>query len=407
MSRLLLLAPISVESQDVIAAAARLGHEVRTVSHRGSPPHDLPPEVVEDLVVDFSDVEAASRITEHAVTRRIDGILTTREFLTPLVARVCADLSLRGNDVTLADGARNKIAMAEQFARFEVSAPRTFVVDREAAVDDLVCVGQLSFPVVVKPAENAGSMGVSVVESSAGLPVAFQRVWNQESAYDLVFDDHVVVQEYVEGDEFSVESVTRNGWTQHICVTRKVTTGRDFRVEIGHSVQARLDGAIRARILTEVDQAIRAVGIRDSVSHTEVKVRPDGGCTVIEIAARMGGGRIGVLVDLALGVSIPELAVSAALGDPVDVVPTRNACAAVRLLLPPAEARLVGLENLPSIDGEVPVVSITRPIGTKVRGPRSNKGRIGHFIVLGTDEPKVNTRADHLLNRIEITVEPT
>ena len=144
MSRLLLLAPISVDSQDVIAAAARLGHEVRTVSHRGSPPHDLLPEVVEDLVVDFSDVEAASRITEHAVTRRIDGILTTREFLTPLVARVCADLSLRGNDVTLADGARNKIAMAEQFARFEVSAPRTFVVDREAAVDDLVCV--VSYP---------------------------------------------------------------------------------------------------------------------------------------------------------------------------------------------------------------------------------------------------------------------
>ncbi|OXM72797.1 MULTISPECIES: ATP-grasp domain-containing protein [Amycolatopsis] len=401
--RLAVLAPISVDSQEVIAVAAASDHCVFTVSHRASA-HVLPSVVEDDLVVDFSAPDVEDQIKEFAWRRGITGILTARDFLTPLVARLCTDLGLPSNDVDLAAGARSKIAMAEQFARFRVAAPQTFVVDREAEIVDLVQSGQLNLPMVVKPAENAGSVGVTVVGSLDELPAAVDRVRNQDGAYDLTLDQRIVVQEYIEGNEFSVESVTADGHTRHICVTRKATTSCGFRIEIGHSVPAHLDEPLRKGILAATDRAIQAVGIRNSVSHTEVKVRPDGQCVVVEIAARMGGGRISVLIERALGVSIPRLAITAALGNPADATPPRKGCAVVRHLLSPAEGVLVALRNLPEIDDEVPVVSISKKPGDRVRCPQSNKARIGHFVVIGTDETATCERADALLDAIEIAV---
>lgn len=403
--RLLVLDPVSADSEDVIAVAVELGHEVFVVSHVGKP-GKVPSGVAENLVVDLSDDErATAQVLTWASARRIDGVTTAREFLTPLVARLCAGLQVPGNDVKLAAAARNKIAMAERFTQCGVHTPETFVCASNSDAIALVRTGRISFPIVVKPAENAGSMAVSVVASEDDLADAFDRVRSQETVYGRTLDPRVVVQEYVEGAEFSVESVTQDGKSQHVAVVRKTTTGGEFRAEVGHSVPARLDRPTRDRVFAQVTTAVGAVGIRNGVSHTEVKVRPDGTCVVIETAARIGGGRIGLLVDLALGVNLHEACVNVAVGHPVTVTPRRHDHAAVRLLLTPFAGRLTDVRNLPAVGEEVPHVALNRPIGSAVTGPRSNWGRVGQFIVVGSDESDVNRRADELLSRIEISVE--
>lgn len=153
---------------------------------------------------------------------------------------------------------------------------------------------------MIKPVSGAGSAGVTVVTSPAEAASAAETARMARGRYG---DDAagILVQAYAAGDEYSVESVTQNAHTTHLAVTRKTVTDGARRVETGHSLPVRLPPATETALHREVAAAIRAVGIRHGASHTEVVIDPDGRCTVIEIAARLGAGHISVLLQHALG----------------------------------------------------------------------------------------------------------
>ncbi|WP_435177050.1 ATP-grasp domain-containing protein [Actinacidiphila sp. bgisy145] len=267
---------------------------------------------------------------------------------------------------------------------------------------------RLALPVVVKPAANAGSNGVSVVSDPLRLPevyAAARRQGGETAPLGIALDDRVLVQEYVAGQEYSIESVTQDGHSRHLAITRKITTPGAHRVEIGHSLPTHLAPELEDRVLAEATRTLAALGITDSVSHTEVIVTPDGDCKVIEAAARIGTGRIGVLVELALGVSMPRASVDLALGRPVDVEPRHSGHAVSRLVVSPAPGVLKELRNLPEPGGEVHLVQVTRSLGSAVTGPQSNKGRVGHLVVHGRDDAAVNAQADALLARVAVVVD--
>ncbi|MEU5480094.1 ATP-grasp domain-containing protein [Streptomyces mirabilis] len=80
--------------------------------------------------------------------------------------------------------------------------------------------GAVGFPCVVKPADGAGSVGVTVVTGPEGLEQAWQAARAARVMYGLPRDERVPVQEYVGGSEFSVQSVTHHGVSTHLCITR-------------------------------------------------------------------------------------------------------------------------------------------------------------------------------------------
>lgn len=80
--------------------------------------------------------------------------------------------------------------------------------------------GAVGFPCVVKPADGAGSVGVTVVTGHEGLEQAWQVARAARVMYGLPRDERVPVQEYVGGSEFSVQSVTQHGVSTHLCITR-------------------------------------------------------------------------------------------------------------------------------------------------------------------------------------------
>lgn len=405
-SRLMVLDARGPASADLIAAARRNGHEVLAVWPEGAKERGDVPAGVEDHVVDFSSEGVLADLAALATRTSVEGVVTTDEYLTPLVARLCEELSLPGNDTALCEAARDKALMANRFGRCGVAVPTTFVFTEVDEVRDHLIDGSFSFPLVVKPATGAGSKGVTVVRSVEQLSAAVDRVRAQRQPFSLEPDRRLVVQEYVEGKEFSVESVTQHGETTHVCITRKITTGGSFRAEVGHSVPAQLDDRATARVLAETARAIAAVGIRNTLSHSEVILRPNGECKVIEIAARIGAGQIGELVRLALGVDLPEASVSVALGIPVLVHRTNEQSACVRMLTSPRCGRLRAVRNMPLSGGDISAATLTKKIGATVAGPEDNGGRLGYLIVTGPDERTANGRADEVLRDIEIIVEP-
>lgn len=408
--RVLLLEAAGPESGAIARTAAASGYQVHAVTDPATHSaygDDLRRLLSGCLLADLSRPDRALEdIVGYAHRIGADAVLTANEYLTPLLAQACAELDLPGNDPARAIMARDKAAMSEAFALHGLTAPRTRVLGNEDELRLLHAAGEISLPFVIKPADGAGSTGVTVLtdpDRAADARRAAAR--SPRGMYGLPPDPRVLVQDYVEGTEYSVESITQHGTTTHLCATRKTVTQGTHRVEVGHSLPAALPPGTERAVQQEVERAITAVGIRNGASHTEVIVGRDGRCTVIEIGARLGSGHIGVLLRHALGIDPWTALLDTALGRPAHLAPARRAYASVRFLTSPRTGRLVAVTGLPNEGPRVPAVHLRTAVGQTVGPAQTNRGRLGHFIVTGPDPAAVERQAEQILAQITVVVD--
>ncbi|MFF7098359.1 acetyl-CoA carboxylase biotin carboxylase subunit family protein, partial [Streptomyces rubradiris] len=246
--------------------------------------------------------------------------------------------------------------MACVLAGAGVRIPYTRLARGDAELHDTPHDRQVAFPCVIKPAAGAGSAGVTVVTGLAGAAPAAGAARSAHPTDGGEGHAGIVVQAYAADTEYSVESVTQDGATTHLAITRKATTSGPCRVETGHSLPVCLPPATEAAVYREVSTAIRAVGIRNGASHPEVVIDPAGRCTVFEIAARIGAGHIGILLQHALGIDVFAALLDVALGRPAALTPTARGHATVRFITSPHAGRLTSLSRLPEQGPGVPFV---------------------------------------------------
>ncbi|WP_372350811.1 ATP-grasp domain-containing protein [Streptomyces sp. KL116D] len=399
----LLLDAAGPESAALARAAAARGHQVHaaTAAERPAPAPNLAGRVVTDFARPDRAVED---ITAYARRRGVEAVLTANEYLTETAALVCAELGLPGNDPHLAHAARDKAAMASVLTAAGVHVPCTRLVHDDAELHDALTDPVVGSPCVIKPIGGAGSAGVTVVTSPAQAAAAADTAREARSRYDRGATG-VLVQAYAAGAEYSVESVTQEGVTTHLAVTRKAVTGGVRRVETGHSLPARVPPATETALHRQVGAAIRAVGIRHGASHTEVVIAPDGRCTVLEIAARLGAGHIGILLQHALGIDIFAALVDVALGRPAALAPTAHGHATVRFVTAPCAGRLTSVAGFPKPGPGVPFVRWRAAIGSPVKAAGVNADRLGAFVVTGPDAAEVEQRAELLARQIHVRVD--
>ncbi|MEU9397911.1 ATP-grasp domain-containing protein [Streptomyces sp. NPDC048324] len=402
----LLLDAAGPESAALARAAADRGHPVHAATTAARPAPG--PGLAGQVVTDFTRPEkAVEDITAYARRRGVGAVLTANEYLTELAALVCAELGLPGNDPHLAHAARDKAAMASVLTAAGVRLPYTRLVHDDTELHNALADAAVGFPCVIKPVSGAGSAGVTVVTSAAQAAEAACTARAARGPYDGEGNGDILVQAYAAGDEYSVESVTQDAVTTHLAVTRKVVTGGARRVETGHSLPVRLPAAVEAAVYREVDEAIRAIGIRHGASHTEVIVDAAGRCTVIEIAARLGAGHIGLLLQNALGIDVFTALLDVALGRPAALTPTAHGHATVRFITAPHAGRLTSLTGFPKRGPGVPFVRWRAAIGGPVNAAGANADRLGCFIVTGPDAAEVEQRADALVRQIRVQVDLT
>ncbi|WP_434598260.1 ATP-grasp domain-containing protein [Streptomyces sp. A5-4] len=406
----LLLDAAGPEAGALAGAAAARGHQVHAATtaaaYAGYGP-ELKGLLAGRAVTDFTRPDRAlDEIASYARRCGVGAVLTVNEYLTELAARLCAELGLPGNDPGRARAARDKAAMAEAFAAAGVRAPHSVLAGDEAGLRAALADPRVGFPCVVKPLSAAGSAGVTVVTGPAGAAAAADAAREVIGMYASGGDPRVLVQAYAAGTEYSIESLTQDGTTTHLAVTRKQVTGGPKRVETGHSLPIRLPPAIEAAVYREVEAAIDAAGIRNGASHTEVIVGGDGRCAVIEIGARLAAGQIGVLIQHALGIDVWAALLDVALARPAALAPTARGYATVRFVTSPHAGRLTSVCGFPKTGLGVPFVRWRAAIGGTVHEPGANGHRLGSFVVTGPDSGEVEERADALLRRVRLHVEP-
>jgi biotin carboxylase len=259
----------------------------------------------------------------------------------------------------------------------------------------------------MKPRALAASKGVVKVETSAQARAGFETAVAAKVA-DPVFDaPGVLVEECVEGDEFSIDCAVRHGQVTPVFVARKVLGPLPAFEEVGHVVTADgldlLPGV--GRFLQEVHEAL---GYRDGVTHAELRVSPSG-YRIMEVNPRLGGGMIPYLGYLATGIDLAGAVADLALGREPDLRRNRHRAAAVSFLCPDRDLTFERIE----IPGDVltdPQVERVVPLATRGEvlrlPPAGYLSRIAIVITTGEDAKACQDAMDQTLAKITVHASP-
>jgi hypothetical protein len=143
------------------------------------------------------------------------------------------------------------------------------------------------------------------------------------------YDVKVLVEEFADGYEISIDSAISHGQVTPFCLARKEIGYPPYAEEIGHFVDAADPLLADQELMQVLADAHAAVGFTDGVTHTEIMITADGP-KVIEINARIGGDLIPYLGLQATGVDPGLAAAAIACGRQPGLVPDRVMVGGVR-----------------------------------------------------------------------------
>lgn len=253
--------------------------------------------------ISFKDKDEVLNVCQK---EKIDGITSfSLESALPTVVYVAQSMGLVSNTEECVRLTETKYAQRCAFEQNGIPVPRYYRVDNELDLQKL----NLDYPIIVKPLDSGGSQGIIKLDDFQGLTEAFYN------AIEYSRSKKAIVEEFVDGREFSVEYISCRGKHYFVQITDKVTSGEPHFIEMAHHQPADIPDSLVSQIKTIVENALTALKIENSPSHTEIKLNSKGELYIIEIGARMGGDFItSDLVRLSTGYDFVEGAIKLAIG---------------------------------------------------------------------------------------------
>lgn len=243
------------------------------------------------------------------------------------------ELGLPGNSRDCIINSTNKYAMRRALGKAGIPVPFFQTVGEGEEVTPV------SYPVIVKPTDRSGSRGITKVDSREELSGAICRAVEQS------FEKKAIVEEYLQGAEYSVETISFEGIHTCLAVTKKFTTGEPGYIEVGHLQPAPLSEDMKNKVEQTVFAALDALQIRFGAGHSELRIDSKGNIRIIEIGSRMGGDCIGSdLVPLSTGQDFVRMVIDTAAGKKPQFTEGKQRVSAIRFLM--SERDLAYLELL-------------------------------------------------------------
>lgn len=310
----------------------------------------------------------------HGV-RPFDAVHSFHDRWQASAAAIGASLGLR----CLIKPAATRATLDKAHMRQLANAARVSSIDWTMVADAAAlqpAAARLGYPLVAKPLEGTGSLGVTLVRTEADL----ERLG--EAGYPLLLEN------VIPGEEFSVEAFSEGGRHRVIAITEKFKARESF-VEIGHLVPARLPADQAARVRAWVVRLLDVLGVENGPSHTEVMLHGDA-IELVESHTRTGGDEIPDLVRRACGIDMYLLEARQVGGERVldeiahDIDFAHHAAvwfATPALAGPKRLAAIEGLDRARALPDVVAVMPEKHP-GEQVAPLRHSFDRTAHAIAL-------------------------
>lgn len=255
-------------------------------------------------VVGGQDFEGTCAVVEKYGINAIVTSATDKPLV--MMARVAERYGFPFYSIETAEWSTDKYQMKQRFMEGGIPCAKGRLVKSAKEVDDF------EFPVIVKPRDNSGSRGVKLCRDKLELESAIAE------ALPFSHLDTVLVEEFIEGNEYSIESLHHDGKNEVIQFTEKKTTPFPYNVELGHKQPANLTETQKDTIRELISRIAQCMYFEHCPSHTELKIN-ENGIFIIETSPRLGGDYItSTLVPLSTGINMEDQLLKMALGEMVD-----------------------------------------------------------------------------------------
>lgn len=298
-----------------------------------------------------------------------------------MMARVAKELHLPFFSQETAEWSTDKFQMKQRFIEGDVPCARGRLINNAEEAKDLY------FPLICKPRDNSGSRGVKLCRDLSELDTCIKE------AFEMSKLDTVLVEEFIEGREFSIESLHFEGKTEVIQFTEKKTTEFPYNVELGHKQPANLTDDQRNQIRDIILKIAHCMDFENCPSHTELKIN-ERGIFVIETSPRLGGDYItSILTPLSTGVNLEDQLLHIALGEKVDITTGRVDKASAVCFFSLSEGKVTAIDskiNEVSSWQNMYCFQLKLKVGDKVNQITSSLNRYGQFIVTGHSREEID-----------------
>lgn len=335
----------------------------------------------------------------------LDGVFTAGTDFSVTVARVAEAAGLPGIPVETAINASDKYRMRTVLNSAGISGPSFMRIDLADHIPECTDDGidsVLKFPLVVKPVDNMGSRGISKVRNCA----EFQK--NVLSAGAYSGKNQVIIEEYLEGPEYSLDALVYDGEITICGIADRHIFFPPYFVEMGHTIPSNGEPEVLDQVTAIFKKGIRALGITEGAAKGDIKWS-HGKAFVGEIAARLSGGYMsGWTFPYSTGVEVTRSAIRISLGlPPEDLTPVFEKTTAERafISIPGTVTEISGREE-PFKIPEVKHLFFRITSGDNVSFPVNNVEKCGNCIAVSESREKAVYAAEKGCRSIFIRLDP-
>lgn len=379
---------------DIIEKAKSMGYYVLAVD--GNP--KAPGFNVADKAI-CADIVNEETMLKIARDEHVDGVIhPCSEVSMAVMGRINDELGLSGISREQAVCATNKHLMRKAFEKGNAPSPKSILAqDAEDAWSRLQ--NEFDTDAILKPSRNSGSRGIAKVSRNMDKG-DFIRAYDE--ALSESRDHSVLIEQFIEGPEFSIEMIVWRGDIHVLTVTDKKTTGAPHFVELGHNQPSCFSATDVETLKAAAVAGVRALGVNNCACHAEAKLM-NGKAYLMEVGARLGGDFISTeLTHLSTGVDMVAAAIDVALGVEPDLSAKEDPKGVCIRYFCPKPGKLVSISNTEVLNNpHVYLWEIYPKKGDVIPAVTSSLCRSGHVIVTEKTPQKAIELAERLIESVK------
>lgn len=289
-------------------------------------------------------------------------------------------------DYQTAKDVSSKERMKSIFVQNGIPTSKYVIMNRfnEAAVKELV------YPIIVKPVDSYSSRGVRKVQNIDEFRAAF------ETAIGISRTKTAIAEEFVEGEELTVDAYIEGGTAHILCVSNiDKIPGNDRFVICRTRYPAQISDEVMAKVETVAGQIARAFKLKNSPML--IQMITDGEqVKVVEFCARTGGGDKFRLIEQVSHFDVIKAVVDLTLGQTPHVTPYQfRGCIVNEFLYaePGIFDHLEGFEEMKR-QGVISEYYQLKAKGTEIHEVRNSGDRVVYYSIQATsmDEAREKDR---------------
>ncbi|WP_287381810.1 lyase family protein [Mesorhizobium sp.] len=352
-------------------------------------------------------IEAETRSPDELIgvaakLKSLAGIYSSSDYFVEAASSAAMAMGLPAANPEAIARCRNKWKQAAELQRQSITIPETRLATSVRDVENILA--QATLPVVLKPVSGSGSSGVRLCDSAGAAIKAF------ESARGALLDQvglrspDVLIQQYVEGKEYSAEIIAYDGTLHCLGILAKHKGPPPCFVEVGHDFPAPLREPFSKELASFASSAVSALGLDFGPAHVEFVIT-ESGPVIIEVNPRLAGGMIPVMLSHALGTSILDMVIKLYAREAFALPMASARAGAIRFRLAHTSGKLKRLGFSRNPEPTVPEAGLLKSEGDEVQINGDFRDRVAYAVGVADELNAAAAAAEGMIDSLVIDIE--